>query len=215
MPDLVTELTASGALRTPRLIAAFRTVPRTAFLPPALVDEAERNAPLPIGHGQTISQPLTVALMLELVQPKPGERVLDVGAGSGWAAALLASVVGSTGRVVAVERVPALCDFARRNLAPFGFPQLELRCADGTRGAPDAAPFDVIHVAAAAPRRPPSALREQLTVGGRLVIPVGSGEQDLLIVTRRAAGRYDERRLPGFRFVPLIPGPYGETPSHP
>lgn len=214
MADLVSELESQGVLRTPRIRAALRSVPRRAFLPSALVDTADVNAPLPIGEGQTCSQPLTVALMLEWLQPQRGERVLDVGAGSGWTAALLATLVGASGCVLALERRPSLVAFARRHLTPFHFPQLELRCADGSQGAPKAGPFDVIHVAAASRHGPSARLRAQLAVGGRLLIPVGHPTQDLLLIRRTQRGD-EEQRLPGFQFVPLIEPAYGQTSPHP
>lgn len=214
MPDLVSELESQGVLRTPRICAAFRSVPRQAFLPSELIDQSDVNAPLPIGEGQTCSQPLTVALMLEWLQPKRGERVLDVGAGSGWTAALLATLVGPTGRVVALERHPTLVAFAQRRLASFHFSTLDLRCADGSAGAADAAPFDVIHVAAAAQQRLPAPLRAQLAVGGRLLIPVGRLSQDLLFIHRTSRGD-QEQHFPGFQFVPLIESTYGQTSPHP
>lgn len=206
MERLIQQLIDEGHLRTPAIIEAFRAVPRSSFLDVRQQDEAARNIPLPIGYGQTISQPLTVAFMLELVQPQPGERVLDVGAGSGWTAALLAYLVGERGRVVAIERIPQLRQAAREHLAAFRFSNIELLSGDGSYGAPSFAPFDCIHVAAAAKAVPP-ALRNQLARHGRLVIPIGDVTHTLYLITREANGKFSEHQYPGFAFVPLIEGP--------
>lgn len=204
MERLLRELMEQGILRTPRIIEAFRAVPRESFLPEELVLEAEVNAPLPIGDGQTISQPLTVAIMLELLAPQPGDKVLDVGAGSGWTAALIGMIVGPGGRVFAIERLTALKTFAEQNLKKFHLPQVTLRLGDGSRGLPAEAPFQAIHVAAAAAHSIPPALPQQLAIHGRLVIPVGALSQDLIRLTRRGRDEFQEDRYPGFQFVPLI-----------
>lgn len=204
MERLLEQLMSDGYLRTERIIRAFRKVPRADFLPEQERQFADRNEPLPIGFGQTISQPLTVALMLELLQPKLGESVLDIGAGSGWTTALFATIVGPKGRVVAIERIPQLHAFAKKNLAPFGFSNVTLLQGDGTFGHPQSSPFDCIHVAAGARHGVPDALKKQLAVAGRLVIPVGEPMQTLVCVTRTAKDAFDEQRIPGFSFVPLI-----------
>lgn len=206
MNALLQELTDEGVLRTPRIVHAFQHVPREAFLPPHLTGEAEVNAPLPIGHGQTISQPLTVAIMLELLQPKRGDQVLDVGAGSGWTAALLADIVGPQGKVIALERIPELKRFGEANVSRLGLTNVTFHLGDGSQGFPDAAPYNAIHVAAAASEQVPTALREQLAVGGTLVIPVGQGVQDLVRLRRQTPTDWVEDRTPGFQFVPLIEG---------
>ena len=160
METYIDELIRDGYLKTPAIIHAFRTVSRADFLPEAEKDSANLNIPLPIGYGQTNSQPLTVAFMLELLQPKPGDRVLDVGAGSGWTAALLAAIVGSRGRVRAVERIPQLYRFAEENLKKYHFSNLMLVRGDATEPDPEMPEYDVIHIAAAAPEVP-STLRRQ------------------------------------------------------
>ncbi len=205
MSDLIARLKADGVLKTPAIIKAFETVDRLGFVVPEFRGDAGLNEPLPIGYGQTISQPFTVAFMLELLQPQPGQRVLDVGAGSGWNAALLAELVGPSGKVVAVERIPQLKRFGEENLKTAGYAAVEVVRADGSQGLPAQAPFDRIHVAAAAGQVPP-ALVEQLAVGGVLVVPVGDYVQDIVRVEKLARGQYREQRFPGFQFVPLVTG---------
>jgi len=189
---------------SPAVRAALGRVERHRLVPPAEVHRAYRNHPLPIGSGQTISQPYIVALSTELLAPRPGQVVLDVGTGSGYQAAMLAGLVA---RVHSIEILPELAHSARARLADLGYTNVELRVGDGYLGWPEAAPFDGIVVAAAAPRVP-EALVAQLKPGGRMVVPVGeAGEiQFLVLVTRRADGGTDQRRVLPVRFVPLVPG---------
>jgi protein-L-isoaspartate(D-aspartate) O-methyltransferase len=179
-----------------------RRVPREAFVEPGFEEFAYENSPLPIGEGQTISQPYIVALMIEAAELKPGDRVLEVGAGSGYAAAVMSRIASS---VHAIERHPSLGEAADQRFRRLGYDNITLRVGDGTLGWPEASPFDAILVAAGGPAAPP-ALKEQLAVGGRLVIPVGSDErqQKLLKVTRRNATEFEEENLGGVMFVPLI-----------
>src|SRR5689334_4111905 len=188
----------------PAVRAALGKVERHRFVPPGQQAMAYRNHPLPIGNGQTISQPYIVALSTDLLRPEPQDVVLEVGTGSGYQAAVLAQVVK---QVYTIELVPDLGRGAAARLAELGYGNVEVRIGDGYAGWPEKAPFDGIIVTAAAPRVPP-ALVAQLKVGGRMVIPVG-GEgwvQQLKVVTRRADGGTDERDIIPVRFVPLVPG---------
>src|SRR5919199_3867098 len=170
-----------GALDDPRVLEAVREVPRDRFVPPELADEAWDNVPLPIGAGQTISQPLVVARMCELLELRGDERVLDVGTGSGYHAALLARLAS---HVWSIERHAALSSQAARNLAAAGISNVTLSVGDGSRGLPSEAPFDAINVAAAAGMHVPPALEDQLAPDGRLVAPVQDGDQRLVVVHR-------------------------------
>ena len=201
LQGLIDELIHAGYLKTPGIIEAFRRVNRRDFLPSALRVDAAFNSPLPIGHRQTISQPLTVAFMLELLAPQPGDRVLDVGSGSGWTTALLAEIVGPKGAVYAIERIPELKNFGQKNVSPYDFSNVNFFCRDGIRGLPDQAPFDKILVSAAA-RSVPGALRAQLKNGGRMVIP--TIDEDIRLIEKSASGTFKETPYPGFIFVPLV-----------
>jgi protein-L-isoaspartate(D-aspartate) O-methyltransferase len=184
-----------------RVLQAIARVPREAFVPSELLASAYDDIPLPIGHGQTISQPLMVALMTTALDPQPDEAILEVGTGSGYQAALLGELAR---RVVTVERIPALTYTAQAVLDSLGYhDRVTVRLAGESLGCPEEAPFDGILVTAGAPRVPEELVR-QLAVGGRLVIPVGSRfEQDLLRVVREDSG-YSRRKLGKCRFVPLI-----------
>ena len=183
---------------------ALGKVERHRFVPRAQADLAYRNQPLPIGSGQTISQPYIVALSTDLLQPQPEHIVLEVGTGSGYQAAMLAEVVK---QVYTIELLEDLGRPAATRLAELGYRNVEVRIGDGYAGWPDKAPFDGILVTAAAPRIPP-ALVTQLKPGGRMVIPVGGDGwvQYLKVVTKRADGGYDQRDVIPVRFVPLVPG---------
>jgi protein-L-isoaspartate(D-aspartate) O-methyltransferase len=199
---------AQRGVRDPLVLSAMRDVPREAFLAPDLEEFAYDDGPLPIGEGQTISQPYVVALMIEAAEVKPGERVLEVGAGSGYAAAVLSRIVEE---VYAIERHPSLARAASERLHKLGYRNIALRVADGTQGWPEAAPFDAILVAAGS-LAIPQALKAQLAVGGRMVIPVGEADgQDLIKIVRRDETDYDEEYLGPVRFVPLIAGQRGST----
>ena len=183
------------------VLRAMRTVPRHRFVPSELAAESYRDRPLPIGHGQTISQPFIVALMTELLDPRPDARVLEIGTGSGYQAAVLAECVA---KVYTIEIVAPLGERAREVLNGLGYRNVEVRIGDGYKGWPEAAPFDAI-IVTAAPDHIPDPLVEQLAPKGRMVIPVGSrhGVQDLLIITKDAKGRAVTKRTIAVRFVPL------------
>lgn len=215
--SLIDELIKGGYLKTPIIIKAFRNINRADFLPAGMEGQANLNIPLPIGWGQTISQPLTVAFMLELLQPKPGDKILDIGSGSGWATALLACIVSreirenqSKGRVYAIERIPELMEFGKKNVAKYNFLEkgvVEMRCADGSKGWPNLASypeltegFDKIHAAASA-QKIPEAWKKQLKIGGRLVTPIRGS---IWLLIKKSEKEFEEYEYPGFAFVPLI-----------
>ena len=195
---------ASRGVRDARVLAAMRWAPREWFLPPNLAADAYNDAPLPIGNGQTISQPYVVALMTEQLAPRRTSRILEIGTGSGYQTAVLAWLA-SAGRVFSIERLPDLLVEAEERFRRLGLTNVETRLGDGAAGWSEAAPFDGIVVTAAAPRVP-EALTEQLAPGGRLVIPVGDlASQELVILERPASGEGMLRRhAGGVRFVPLI-----------
>ena len=189
----------SRGIRSPAVIAAMRTVARHLFVPPQHVGRAYEDDALALPEGQSISQPYIVALMIEEAKLQPTDKVLEIGTGSGYAAAV-ASLVCQ--RLFSIERNPALAQLAALNLQ--GYANIQLRCADGTYGWQEEAPFDAILVDAAGPALPP-ALVEQLAIGGRLVMPMErSGEQRLVRVTRTGHGEYSHEELIAVRFVPLI-----------
>ncbi len=185
-----------------RILAAFGVVPRERFVDPDLAAQAYSDRPLPIGFGQTISQPYIVALMVEAARIGSSDRVLEVGAGSGYAAAVISRIAD---RVVGVERHRELADLSRERLAQLGFSNVEIVEGDGTLGWPAGAPYDAIFAAASGREVPPS-LVEQLAPGGRLVMPMGApGDvQRLILATKSPDGQIDRRDLGAVRFVPLI-----------
>ncbi|MHC5026148.1 MAG: protein-L-isoaspartate(D-aspartate) O-methyltransferase [Planctomycetota bacterium] len=185
-----------------RTLEAMRTVPREQFVQTHLVEFAYEDAPLPIEEGQTISQPFIVALMIDALDPQPGDRVLEIGAGSGYAAAVLSRVVRE---VYAVERHESLATRVRERMGRLGYPNVSLHCGDGTLGWREHAPYDAILVSAGGPEVPESLL-QQLAIGGRLVIPVGTDlrSQELLRIRRTGEHAYEEDRLGRVQFVPLI-----------
>lgn len=192
--------TGRGTL-APSVMAALGRVPRHRFVPTALAHRAYENSPLPIGQGQTISQPYIVALSTDLIEPKPGDVVLEVGTGSGYQAAVLAELVGT---VCSIEIVEPLGREAERRLAASGYRNVVVRIGDGYAGWPERAPFDAIVVTAAAPHVPET-LVAQLKPGGRMVIPVDAGAfgQDLLLIRKHADGTLSRTVVLPVRFVPL------------
>jgi protein-L-isoaspartate(D-aspartate) O-methyltransferase len=195
---MVREQLERRGIRDPRVLAAMRTVPRHEFVPDAWRARAYEDGALPIGDGQTISQPYVVAVMTQLASVERGARVLEVGTGSGYQAAVLAEL---TDDVYSIEIVAALARRAAETLRRLGYSAVRVRHGDGRRGWPEAAPFGAILVTAAAGEVPP-ALLEQLADGGRLVMPVGGEDQHLLVYRRRGA-RVEVRRVLPVRFVPL------------
>ncbi|MBI4159635.1 protein-L-isoaspartate O-methyltransferase [Candidatus Wolfebacteria bacterium] len=228
---LVQTLIKDGYLKTSAIIEAFTAVDRADFVPDEHKDGAYTNAPLPIGHGQTISQPLTVAFMLELLEPNPGEKILDVGAGSGWTATLLAFILSKTKQfnrgtsdvqnidtpnagtsdvqkllVVGIERIPELKNFAEKNISKYGCIEkgiVKLIRGDGSRGYKREAPYDKILAGAASDGDIPPAWRNQVKIGGRIVAPVGASVR---VIDKLGKNNYNVKDYFGFSFVPLVRG---------
>jgi len=192
------------AAMSPQVRAALAKVERHRFVPASQAAAAYRNHPLPIGSGQTISQPYIVALSTDLIAPQAGQRVLEIGTGSGYQAAILAEIVS---KVYSIELVPSLGKEAAERLRTLGYANVEVRIGDGYAGWPEQAPFDGIVVTAAAPRVP-QALVDQLKPGGRMVIPVGASHaaQELLLVVKKPDGSVEKTSVLPVRFVPLVPG---------
>ncbi len=213
---LIEKLIDGGWLKSPKIIEAFREIKRVDFLPKYMAGLAEINEALPIGRGQTISQPLVVAFMMEKLQPEEGDKVLDIGSGSGWTTAILAHLVGKTGKVIALEIIPELKEFGEKNVAKYSFINrgiVEFICADGSLGCPDITSrpefvegFDKI-LASAAGNSLPKKWKEQLKIGGKIVTPLKSS---IWVFEKNppAGGKdgFRETEYPGFAFVPLITG---------
>ena len=213
---LIDSLIKEGWLKTPLVIEAFREIKRIDFLPPDLKNLAEANEALPIGQGQTISQPLVVAFMLELLEPQPGQKILDIGSGSGWTTALLAYCVSqevndkiiisnaeNKGKVIALEIVPELKEFGQTNVSKYNFIKkgvVEFFCGDGSKGYQKEAPYDKILASASAQELAP-AWRKQLKIGGRIVAPLGNS---IWVFIKKSETEFEEIEHPGFVFVPLI-----------
>ncbi len=200
---LIDDLIKKGWLKTPRIIKAFKKIKRIDFMPEDSENLAELNQALPIGYGQTISQPLVVAFMLEQLQPEKGHKILDVGSGSGWTTALLSEIVGEEGKVIAIELVKELRDFGEKNTSKYNFVKkgiAEFICADGSKGHEKEAPFDRI-LASASALKIPLAWKKQLKIGGRIVTPI---KTSIWVFTKNSETDFKEVEHPGFAFVPLI-----------
>lgn len=200
---LIKELIDDGYLKTKSLIDAFEVIDRKDFVIGAYHNEAYENYPLSIGFGQTISQPLTVAFMLELLEPRQGEKILDIGAGSGWQTTLLAQMVGEQGKVIAIERIPELKLMAEQNISKYNFIEkgiVKILTGDGSQGHEIDMPYDKI-IAAATANELPKAWKEQIKIGGRIVAPVGNS---IVLFEKRGQNNFEKRQYFGFNFVPLI-----------
>ena len=203
MSQLVNNLIKDGYLKSDLIIEAFDNISRIEFVPDDLELEAEADVTLPIGFGQTISQPSVVAFMLELLAPQKGQKIMDVGSGSGWTTALLSHIVGKKGKVIALEIIKELSEFGRNNADKYGFVKNEIaqfHNIDGSKGFSEQAPFDAILVSAVADEIP-VALKNQLKIGGKMVIPV---RNSIIYLERESEDKFFKEEFPGFSFVPLI-----------
>ena len=201
--ELIRQLVNDGYLRSQPVIEAFRAIDRRDFLPEEVRSQAYENIALPIGYKQTISQPLVVAFMLELLDIKPGERVLEIGTGSGWKTALISHILGDSGALVSIERIPELVEFAGQNLKHYVVPDGAVRMlisGDGSKGYSTQAPFDKI-IAAASAENVPEAWKEQLKIGGRIVVPV---KDSIVVLDKTSKNTFTAREYLGYNFVPLI-----------
>jgi protein-L-isoaspartate(D-aspartate) O-methyltransferase len=196
---MVEQQIEARGISDPATLEAMRTVPRHEFLPLRLREEAYGDYPLPIGHGQTISQPYVVAFMTEAVRPRKGEKILEIGAGSGYQAAVLAQT-GS--EVYTVEIIEPLAEMARQTLERLGYTNAHVKHGDGYRGWPEHAPFDAIVVTCAPDQIPPD-LVAQLCDGGRMIIPVGGGMEQELILLRKHGDKIEKQSVLPVRFVPM------------
>lgn len=207
MNKLTNQLIKEKYLKSSQVISAFRKIKRSDFVPEKTRTEHGEdfintyNAPLPIGFGQTISQPLTVAFMLELLQPEKGHNILEIGSGSGWQTAMLCQIVGSKGFIHAIEFVPELKEFGENNVGKYKFNNVEFICGDGSKGLATQAPFDRIIAAASAEEKIPQAWKEQLKINGRLVAPAGNS---IWLIIKKGEKKFEEKEYPGFAFVPLV-----------
>lgn len=203
MNKLINQLIKDGHLKTDAIIDAFSEINRIEFVPKEFEMQANVNIALPIGYGQTISQPLTVAFMLELLNPQKGQKILDVGSGSGWTVALLSYIVGKEGKVYALDVKEELVEFGKKNVDKYGYVKngiAEFYNINGIDGLPDKAPFDCILVSASA-EEIPQVLKDQLKIGGKMVIPVGD---TIYFLEKKGEQKFEEKKFPGFSFVPLI-----------
>ena len=228
--SLIDDLIGGGWLKDDRIVSAFTKIKRVDFMTPGMEDLAQLNEALPIGYGQTISQPLVVAFMIELLEPKEGEKILDVGSGSGWTTALLAELVGEMGKVVAVELIPELKTFGESNVGKYDFIKrgiAQFICGDGSKGCEKQAPFDKILASASirsvkneipnqgkedksssSPfagaregKEIPPAWNDQLKIGGRIVAPIDSS---IWLFVKKNETEFEETEYPGFVFVPFV-----------
>lgn len=203
MDQLVQSLIKQNILKTPHIIEAFKAIDRKDFVPEEYKNEAYIDTALPTGEGQTISQPYTVAFMLELLQPEKGNKIMDVGSGSGWQSALLAHIVGPKGKVFGIERISEVKKMGDENIGKYNFIKkgivvnLEMNAENGI---PQEAPFDRI-IAGASGEEVPKAWKKQLKIGGRIVMPIG-GSIHLFI--KKKGGSFDEQAFLGFAFVPFV-----------
>jgi len=204
---MIAEQIEARGVRSPRVLAAMRNVDRALFVPAARQSEAYADAALPTTLGQTISQPYIVGLMTELLDPQPADKVLEIGTGTGYQTAILARLCRE---VWSIERLPSLADEARSRLERLGYANVHVLCGDGYAGLPGEAPFQRIMVTAAPPEEPET-LRAQLAVPGRMVVPLGETEQELIVIQRIGPAEYSRRVSIPVRFVPMVHGTAGPS----
>ena len=197
--DLIQKLISEKTLATPRIIKAFEAIDRKDFVLPELQAGAYDDRPLSIGYNATISQPTTVAIMLEKLRPRPGQKILEIGTGSGYMTALLAHLAGKKGKIFSIECAPELKEFAEQNLKKYDFKNISLFTGDGKLGLNEYKPFDRI-VSSASGSEVPKIWKSQLKISGRLVAPVGSS---LVLLDKASKRKFKEEKIPGFIFVPL------------
>jgi len=203
MNQLTNDLIKNGYLRSDSVIDAFSRVQRIEFVPDDLASHAEVNIPLPIGYGQTISQPMVVAFMLELLDVQSSQHVLDVGSGSGWTTGLLAYIVGENGKVTSMEKIKELCEFGKKNIEKYDFIKkgiVEFHCESAENGFPKNAPYDRILVSAVV-EEVPMEFKKQLNIGGKMVIPVVNS---IWYVEKKGENDFQIEKFPGFEFVPFV-----------
>lgn len=202
MRPLIKELQNTGVLKNTALLSAFKAIDRADFVPADRKLEAYQNYPLPIGHGQTISQPYTVAFMMGLLDPKPEQKILEIGSGSGWQTAMLAHIVGAKGKIYAMEIIPELKKIGEANVAKY--PALAKHVVffaqSAENGLPEHAPFDRI-IAAASLQEIPDTWKAQLAVGGKMVFPL---RESIYVLTKEPAAKFHKEIFPGFVFVPFV-----------
>lgn len=205
---LIEHMKINGYLKSKELENAIRDLPREHFVPKIIQSLAYKDVPLSIGHGQTISQPSTVVAMTEALDVKKGQRILEIGAGSGWQAAILSKIVGGKGFVYTAEIVRELVEFAKENLEKFKIKNVKIIEGDGSMGLEKYSPYDRIIVTAACPDIP-RPLLEQLKTNGKMVIPVGNLYlQEMFVITKKSKNKFDKYSIGNFMFVPLV-GRYG------
>ncbi len=197
---LIDSLIKEGWLKTPEIISAFRKIKREDFLPEGVKDLAESNEALPIGFGQTNSQPLTVTFMLELLASKKGDKILDIGTGSGWTTAILAEIIGNQGGIIGLEIAPELKEFGEKNALKYNFSNIKFVLTDGSKGYKEEAPYDRILVSAFV-EKIPDEWKKQLKIGGRIVAPI---KNSIWLIIKKSESDFQETEYPGFAFVPLI-----------
>lgn len=205
--ELIKIWISSGTVKDKKVIEAFRKIPREEFVEEARKEESYGDYPLPIGEGQTISQPTTVAIMTQALELQEGHKVLEVGAGSGYQAALISEIIGPKGKIISTEIVPELAELAKKNVKKLNLKNIEILHHDGSNGYAKEAPYDRIIVAAASPKIP-RPLANQLKEGGIIIIPVGNMLEQVMVKGRKKSGKIVEEQLGDFVFVPLK-GKYG------